>query len=235
MRDSSAEIDRRLARAEAVLEHRFSDRELLLHALTHPSALSDGAPTDYERLEFLGDSIVGFVVAEEVFRRFPDLREGGMTRIKVSTVNGAVLATVAERLGLEDLIILGESELGTGRRGMASALENAFEALTAALYLDAGLPTARTWVLKTLGEFIDESVAASPENPKSELQETVQSVGGVVTYEIIAQEGPPHDRVFVARALINGCAAGEGSGRSKKEAEVAAAASALEDLPRDPS
>lgn len=235
MKDPNAEIDRRLAQAEAVLAHRFSDRELLRRALTHPSAISDGAPTDYERLEFLGDSIVGFIVAEEVFRRFPDLREGGMTRIKVSTVNGVVLATVAERLGLEDVIILGESELGTGRRGLASALENAYEALTAALYLDAGLSAARAWVLKTLGEYIDESVAASPENPKSELQETVQSVGGVVTYEIIAQEGPPHDRVFVARALIDGRTAGEGSGRSKKEAEVAAAAAALEDLRRDPS
>lgn len=235
MRDPNAEIDRKLAQAEAVLAHRFSDRELLRRALTHPSVIADGAPTDYERLEFLGDSIVGFIVAEEVFRRFPDLREGGMTRIKVSTVNGAVLAAVAERLGLEDVIILGESELGTGRRGMASALENAYEALTAALYLDAGLDAARAWVLKTLGEYIDESVAASPENPKSELQETVQSVGGVVTYEIIAQEGPPHDRVFVARALIDGRTAGEGSGRSKKEAEVAAATAALDELRREPS
>lgn len=235
MTDSNTDIDRRLTKAEAVLGHRFSDRGLLRRALTHPSAISDGAPTDYERLEFLGDSIVGFIVAEEVFRRFPDLQEGGMTRIKVSTVNGSVLATVAERLGLEEAIILGESELGTGRRGLASALENAYEALTAALYLDAGLPSARRWVLNTLGGYIDESVAASPESPKSALQETVQSVGGVVTYEIIAQEGPPHDRLFVARVLIDGREAGQGSGRSKKEAEVAAAAAALDGLRREHS
>lgn len=224
VRDDSACVDR----AEEILGRRFNDRELLRRALTHPSAVEDtDADGFYERLEFLGDSILGFIIAEETFSRFPTMREGGMTRIKVSLVAGTVLSGVARDLGLLDALIVGESERGTGGRGLNSALENAYEALTAALYLDGGLEAAREWVLRTLGPLITEDAATTPENPKSRLQELVQARGESPVYETAAIKGPPHDRTFVVTVDVAGVRLGEGSGRTKREAEAAAAAVAL--------
>ena len=214
--------EERLAIAERTLQHRFRDRGLLQVALTHPSAVEDKDPARYyERLEFLGDSIVGLLIAEEVYRRFPELDEGGMTRIKVSLVAGSTLASVAGELGLESAIIFGQSEKGTGRRGLTSALENVFEALTAALYLDAGLEAARAWIVSALGPLISQEAANSPENPKSLLQEMVQAQGAAPTYSLAGQTGPPHDRTFSAVVEVDGTVLGEGVGRTKKEAEAA--------------
>lgn len=214
--------------AEVILDHVFTDKELILSALTHPSAIDDGhVETTYERLEFLGDSIVGAVVATEIFERFPQMDEGGMTRIKVSLVSGTSLASVADSLGVGEAIIFGGSETGTGRRGLHSALENVYEALTAALFLDAGLLKARAWVLRTLGPHIAEEIALEPENPKSSLQEILQIDRITPTYRIIATDGPPHDRVFTSEVLADGEVLGVGVGRSKKDAEAAAADDAL--------
>lgn len=220
--------DPHLAAAEAALNYMFRDKQLLRRALTHPSAVEDRDPAAYyERLEFLGDSIIGFVIAEEVFRRYPDLPEGGLTRIKVSVVSGAVLAKTAADLGLAEAIIVGKSEAGTGGRGLTKALENVYEALTAALYLDGGIRVARRWVLRTLGPLITAEVAETPENPKSVLQELVQARGVAPVYLDLGHEGPPHERTFVCAVEIEGERLGEGQGRSKKEAEAAAAAAAL--------
>lgn len=225
------DVEARLRIAEKIVGRKFADRELLQRALTHPSAVADRDPSAYyERLEFLGDSIVGFVIAEEVYRRYPGMPEGGMTRIKVSLVTGTVLAAVAKDLGVGDAIILGSSERGTGGRGMVSALENCFEALVAALYLDAGLDVARDWVLSALGPRISEEVAAAPENPKSALQELVQAYGEAPKYRILSHEGPPHERTFSAAVEVAGEVVGQGTGRSKKEAESAAAKAAVEAL-----
>lgn len=220
-----------LARAEEILGRTFNDRELLLRAITHPSAAENGGGDGfYERLEFLGDSVLGFIICEEAFRRFPQMREGGMTRIKVSLVAGNVLSSVARDLGLAEVIIVGESERGTGGRGLTSALENAYEAITAALYLDGGIDAAREWVLRTLGPLITEEAAATPENPKSLLQELVQARGQSASYVTLSEEGPPHDRTFTVRVDIDGETLGTGSGRTKREAEAHAAAAALKTL-----
>ena len=229
----STQLADALAAAERATGHVFADRELLRRALTHPSAVEDRDPAAYyERLEFLGDSVLGFVVAEEIYRRFPDMPEGGMTRIRVSVVTGTVLGRVAAELGLADAIIFGESERGTGGRGLSSALENVYEALTAALYLDAGLDEARDWVLRTVGPLIAADAAENPENPKSALQELTQARGEAPSYRVIAQEGPPHQRTFTAVVEVGGEKLGEGSGHSKKEAEAAAAGAALKRLQR---
>ncbi len=229
--ERQSSLDACMAVAEAATGHVFSDRALLRQALTHPSAVEHKDPgAYYERLEFLGDSILGFVIAEEIYRRYPELDEGGLTRIKVSVVAGSVLAPVAERLGLADALIVGESEIGTGGRGLASALENVFESLTAALYLDAGPEAARAWVLDNLGPLINADAAQSPENPKSLLQELVQSRGDTVSYRILSHDGPPHDRLFTAAVEVGGREVGQGTGRSKKEAEAAAAADGLKAL-----
>jgi ribonuclease-3 len=223
--------EERVSIAEKATGHHFADGELVRRALTHPSAVEDRDPDAYyERLEYLGDSVLGFLVAEEIFRRFPRMPEGGMTRIKVSVVSGTVLARVAAELGLADAIIFGDSERGTGGRGLASALENVYEALTAALYLDGGVDVARGWVLDTLGPLITQEAAESPENPKSALQELTQARGEAPTYRVVGQSGPPHARIFTAVVEVAGKELGEGSGHTKKEAEAHAANAALERL-----
>lgn len=231
--DHEVDYEAHLALAEQIIGHDFADRELLRRAITHPSAV-DIADGDcfYERLEFLGDSVLGFIIAEEAYRRFPQMREGGMTRIKVSLVAGSVLSGVARELGLADAIIVGESERGTGGRGLTSALENAYEALTAALYLEGGMDVARQWVLRTLGPLITESVAVSPESPKSALQEIVQARGLSPVYTTLAEHGPPHDRTFSVHVEVGGEVLGQGTGRTKRDAEAAAAAAAVQRLAR---
>lgn len=233
---NETEVGERIEIAERALGHTFDDRQLLVRALTHPSAIEDRDPgAYYERLEFLGDSILGFLVAEEIYRRFPDMPEGGMTRIKVSVVAGTTLASVAGELGLADAIIVGRSERGTGGRGLPSALENVLEALIAALYLDAGIDVVREWVLSTLGPLVSEEVALLPENPKSALQELTQAHGDAPVYKLLGHAGPPHDRIFRTSVSVGGKIVGEGSGRSKKEAEAAAAEAALKALSKTPT
>ena len=224
-----------LAQAEKIVGHQFADSSLLRRALTHPSVMSDVTTEGdavYERMEFLGDSILGFLIAEEVYRRFPEMREGGMTRIRVHLIAGAVQSQVARDLGLADVLVLGDSERGTGGRGIASALENAYEAITAAIYLDAGMEAARAWMLRTMGPLIVEESAAVPGNPKSTLQELLQARGLVPIYVQLGQEGPPHARTFSIGVQIEGTQAGKGTGRTKREAEAAAATQALKALAR---
>ena len=223
----------RLAAAEELVGHNFADRTLLQKALTHPSS-SDGldAYEDYERLEFLGDAVLSLVVVEEVFRRFPDLPEGVMTKMKIALVAGTTLSAVADEMGLASLIRVGLSEMGTDRRGLSSALENVYEALVGALYLDAGLPTVRHFVLRTLGDRFGQDAIEGLEHPKSVLQEILQARRTVPVYLVTAVNGPPHDCVFEVAVSVDGEEIGVGQGRSKKEAESAAASDALETLGR---
>lgn len=218
-----------LERAQELLGYRFKDPELLCAALTHPSATEGATRHSYERLEFLGDSILGATVAWEAFERYPQLAEGGLTRIKVALVSGDSLARVAADLGLGELIIFGHSETGTGKRGLHSALENVYEALVAALTLDGGFAVARAFVARTLLPFMDVTMADEPENPKSTLQELLQEHRVTPTYDIVETLGPPHDRTFVARALAADVVLASGAGRTKKEAEAVAARAALDD------
>ena len=214
---------------EAILGYEFEDKALLEAALTHPSAAKHTKTTfNYERLEFLGDSILGCVVACDLFERYPDLEEGGLTRIKVALVAGSTLSKIAAENGIGEQIIFGESETGTDGRGLHSALENVYEALVAALYLDGGIEAARAWIVRTLGPYVSKDIAAEPESPKSSLQEYLQARQKKPEYQITGYDGPPHDRIFYARVTVEGEARGEGKGRSKKEAEAHAAQRALE-------
>ena len=215
--------------AQQILGYQFEDESILLPAITHPSAV-EGKPVkcSYERMEFLGDSILGAIVADAAFHEYRNLDEGGLTRIKVSLVSGASLARVAEQLGFADAIIFGMSERGTGRRGLHSALENVYEAVVAALYLDGGIDAARSFVTRTLIEHMSEDMAREPENPKSVLQEKLQEEGITPTYKLIETQGPPHDRTFVTQVFAGVQALARGVGRTKKESESSAANSALE-------
>ena len=170
---------------------------------------------------------MGALVANEAFHRFPDLDEGGLTRIKVALVSGASLSEVAEKLGFADIIVFGSSETGTGRRGLHSALENVYEAVVAALYLDGGVEVAASFVERTLIPKMSLSLAREPENPKSALQEKLQEGGITPTYKLVETQGPPHDRTFVAQVYAGDKGLARGVGRTKKEAESQAAKTTL--------
>ncbi|WP_165173422.1 MULTISPECIES: ribonuclease III [unclassified Adlercreutzia] len=224
----SPEQERKLARAEEILGYHFEQEQLILSAITHPSATEGKAVKySYERLEFLGDSILGAIVASTAFHRFHELDEGGLTRIKVALVSGASLSDVAEKLGFTDVIVFGSSETGTGRRGLHSALENVYEAIVAALYLDGGIGAAEEFVRRTLIPRMTLDMASEPENPKSALQEKLQEDGITPTYKLVETQGPPHDRTFVAQVYAGEKGLARGTGRTKKEAESQAAKSTL--------
>ncbi|MDR2035220.1 MAG: ribonuclease III [Coriobacteriales bacterium] len=221
----------KLNKVEQIVDHQFKDRELLLLALTHPSASdNNGFAGSYERLEFLGDAVLGAIISRELYDRFPKLNEGALTRLKVSVVAGHALARLSQDLGLEKYIIFGSSERGTGRRGLQSALENVYEALVAALSIDGGLEAAERFVVRTLAPMVNTSVAREPENPKSLLQEVLQAHHITPTYEIIVTDGPPHALFFTARVLSDDQILATGTGHSKKDAEIEAATKALEIL-----
>lgn len=222
------EQQRKLTRAQEILGYTFKNKHLLLSAITHPSATEGKAVKfSYERLEFLGDSILGAIVTTIAFDRFHELDEGGLTRIKVALVSGSSLSSVADKLGFADVIVFGSSETGTGKRGLHSALENVYEAITAALYLDGGLEAAVTFVARTLIPRMSLDMAKEPENPKSALQEKLQEDGITPTYKLVETQGPPHDRTFVAQVFAGNQGLARGTGRTKKEAESQAAKSTL--------
>ena len=216
--------------AEKITGHVFTNKQLVRSALTHPSATENKPISEsYERLEFLGDSILGGMVAADLFSRFPDMDEGGLSQMKIALVSGATLSRVADELGLSDCIFFGESERGTGARGMHSALENVYEALVAALYLDAGFDAAHSFVVRTLSPHMSRDLSVVPVSSKSRLQAVIQSDAHLQPEDkIISQEGPAHQPTFVAVVMVDGKHIGRGSGPSKKSAQTAAAHDALQ-------
>jgi ribonuclease-3 len=211
------------------LGHAFADRSLLHRALSHRSwcAERDGADSN-ERLEFLGDAVLGLVVAEHCFAAYPDFAEGQLAKVRSAVVNARVLAEVAAGLDVGAVLLLGKGEESSGGRTKGSLLADAMEALIGAVYLDAGWASSRALVLRLLGERI-ERAAAEPEgfDHKSRLQEaTVRAGDGIPLYEIEGS-GPDHGRHYRAVVFVGGETRGSGEGTSKKDAEQAAAADAL--------
>ncbi|MGF1484777.1 MAG: ribonuclease III [Opitutales bacterium] len=211
----------------------FHAPEHLTLALTHPSyGAVDAEAGNNQRLEFLGDAVLGLVVAEELFKRFPDQREGQLQHSRAMLVQGKHLTKVAAAHGLSDFLRLGPSEADNRGRERPSVLEDALEAVIGAVYLDGGLEAARRVVFEWLG---DLEQLLSPEsqrqsNPKGRLNEWAQRLFGPssVAYELTAHEGDPPDEVFTVSVVVNGEARASGRGRSKRTAEEAAARTALE-------
>ena len=219
---------------EKKIGHSFRDRALLTTALTHSSYANEnrGRGECNERLEFLGDSVLGMVVADALFRRFPELPEGRMTRLRAQLVCEESLHRVASELGLGEYVRLGRGEEHTGGRRRTSILADAVEAVIAAMYLDGGLETAKAFIERQILSALD---GAGPvmrvEDCKTELQELVQKKSGQsLSYELLGESGPDHDKTFNSQVSLNGRPVGSGSGRTKKEAEQAAARAALEAL-----
>ncbi|MEW5746686.1 MAG: ribonuclease III [Nitrospirota bacterium] len=218
---------------EEILGYSFKNKKLLLTALTHKSFHHENAgkvKTHNERLEFLGDSVLGLIIAEMLYLHERPLSEAEMSKMKSYLVKEAVLFEMASRLALGKYLRLGKGEESTGGRSKRSVLSDAFEAVVGALFLDSDYATARSVILKL---FIDKIPAVLSRQEgydcKSELQEKCQSIFGLLPeYRIVKQEGEEHRKVFTAEVYINGCLYGSGTGKSKKEAQMAAAKGALE-------
>ena len=214
---------------EKKLGYSFRDRELLSEALNHSSYANEhrGGMGSNERLEFLGDSVLGFVSAEYLFQGHPDLPEGDLTRMRASLVCEQSLYEVAKELDLGSYLKLGRGEEAGGGRHRQSILADAVEAVFAAVYLDGGIEQVRELIVRVL---LSKGPAAEERKDyKTTLQEVVQRRSGqVLTYHMVSQSGPDHNKKFLFEVRLNDRAIGQGEGRSKKEAEQAAARDALE-------
>lgn len=219
----------RIEHIERICNHTFANRELITAAITHPSAVEHlPVSASYERLEFLGDSILGAIVATDLFERFRDMDEGKLTRLKISLVSGKTLSQVSEELGIGECIVFGESEKGTGARGLHAALENVYESVVGALYLDGGYDVTHEFVSRTLGPHMAPELAERPVSPKSRLQEITQrEMRCAPEYRLEGEQGPAHSPTFTSVVLVEGRRVGRGIGSSKKEAESVAAADAI--------
>jgi ribonuclease-3 len=207
----------------------IQDMVTLRQALTHKSAVPEATLGSNERLEFLGDAVVGLVIGEYLWRTYPERSEGELAKARSLIVCKTALAEAARRLDLPLLLHLGRAEEAMGGRTRASLAADAFEALTAAIYNESGYATAREFLLETLAPEI-AAVASVQDwrDPKTVLQELRQAKHlAAPVYRVVAEQGRPHDRTFAIEVLLDGQCAGSGVGKSKKEAQQAAAEAAL--------
>lgn len=217
---------------EERIGYKFRNSLLLAEALTHPS-LSHEAQRhhlDYQRLEFLGDAVLQLVITEHLFRNFRGEAEGQLTKFRSRLVSREALRAHAAALDLGRYILLGRGEEASGGRERTSTLADAFEALIGALYLDGGLEIAKRFILTQTRADLDK-LAEKPMdiNPKGDLQELLQSISPhSPVYELVSQSGPEHEKTFVCQVVWDGVILGQGVGRSKKQAETAAALEALQ-------
>jgi len=233
-----------LSRLSGILGHDFTNPDLLTEALTHASAAprgklrgtggraggrraGPGAPRGYERLEFLGDRVLGLIIAELLWRRFPDEAEGALTRRHTQLVRREALAEVAKAIDLSSAIIMSAGEHGAGTRDIPGILADVCEAVIAALYLDGGLAAAAGFIHRHWERLI-EADTTPPRDPKTALQEWAQARGRKLPlYETVRVDGPPHDRRFTIAVSVEGLPSESAAGPSKRSAEVMAAAALL--------
>lgn len=220
----------------AKLGHTFADESLLDVALTHRSAAFEAnankrgrRPADNERMEFLGDVVLGLAVSEMLWRRFPTASEGELTRMRASIVNETNLARIALEIGVGEAIKLGRGEDNTGGRTKPSLLADSMEAVFAAVYLDGGIDRAREVIVALIGGFSEAAPVTSVRDEKTRLQEWMQEHHKITPrYEVIGAVGPDHDRTYEVEMQAGDVLKSQGSGRSKKSAEQDAARKAME-------
>ena len=218
--------------AEKKIGYTFKNRHLLKMALTHSSYANENHTRDNERLEFLGDSVLSIIISDYIFKRMQNVDEGDLTKFRATLVCEQSLATIAEKINLNELIFLGRGEERTGGRRRPSIVSDAFEAVLAAIYLDSGIETAREWLLGLMTDRIEKVLAGEfYADYKTTLQEIVQKNGrGSVSYTTISETGKEHNKQFTVQVIINGEPKNTGTGHSKKEAEQAAAKAAVTEL-----
>jgi len=222
---------------QQAIGYRFRDRGLLEHAMTHTSRANEdvsGGVHDNESMEFLGDAVIGFVIADVLFREFPEFDEGEKSKTKAGLVSTATLARQAERLDLGEHLLLGRGEEKTGGRRKQALLADGYEALIAAIYLDGGIEHVRAFIVREFAPLLTEvqrhGIAGS-QDYKSALQELLQGRDQPLPeYRLVGTMGPDHRKLFQVEVVVNGEALAESTGPSKKEAEQDAARAALDKL-----
>jgi ribonuclease-3 len=224
-----------MEKLEDKLGYTFRNPSLLINALTHSSYANEHRDRGYssnERLEFLGDSVLGFIVADHLYRARPDYPEGDLTRIRASLVCESNLVEAAKKLGLGAYLRLGKGEESGGGRARPSIMADAVEAVIAAVYLDGGIGQARK-LIYSLVLAGDGEESGAGRDYKTALQELVQRESGtVLAYRLVDEQGPDHAKIFTVEVTLNGVSLGTGTGHSKKEAEQTAAKAAIAVLER---
>lgn len=214
---------------EKKLEYRFRDAALLQTALTHSSYANEHRCASNERLEFVGDSVLGMVAASYLYQHFPELPEGKMTKLRAELVCEHSLREVAERLELGRYLLLGRGEEGTGGRSRPSILADCVEAVIAALYIDGGMEPARRLIDTYILSKLEDDGLEMMRDWKTQLQEHIQrQPGRTLIYSLLSESGPDHMKRFQAAVSCDGTVIGTGEGKTKKEAEQMAARAALE-------
>ncbi len=218
---------------EDVISYKFNNKSLLETALTHSSFVNENrkyASEDYQRLEFLGDSVLGFLTAEYLYSK-ENITEGIMTRMRSELVSEKALYEVAKAIDLGKYIRIGKGEEHMGGRERPSVLSDIVESVTAAIYLDSGMDAAKNFVMRFVLNDVHMASAEVSDDYKSALQELIQhDPSNILSYELIEEKGPDHSKTFTFAALLNGEVVGTGSGSTKKSAEQAAARNALEKI-----
>ena len=218
---------------EDVISYKFNNKSLLETALTHSSFVNENrkyASEDYQRLEFLGDSVLGFLTAEYLYSK-ENITEGIMTRMRSELVSEKALYEVAKAIDLGKYIRIGKGEEHMGGRERPSVLSDIVESVTAAIYLDSGMDAAKDFVMRFVLNDVHMASAEVSDDYKSALQELIQhDPSNILSYELIEEKGPDHSKTFTFAALLNGEVVGTGSGSTKKSADQAAARNALEKL-----
>lgn len=213
-----------LRELETRIGYKFNNIELLRQALTHSSYAPE--PLNYERLEFLGDSIVGFTAAEFLYNKFPDKPEGELTKIRAASVCERSLSSFSKEIGLGEFLLLSKGEAMTGGRERPSILCDVFESVTAAIYIDGGIEKSKDFVLRYISKADFDAVPVT--DYKSMLQEVIQqNPDEILTYVVVGESGPAHCKSFIVEAHLNSNCIGTGEGSSKKRAEQDAAHQAL--------
>jgi ribonuclease III len=225
-------VSRQLAQLQSRIGYEFRDPSLLRESMVHPSYLPEhpGEKKHNQRLEFLGDAVLDLILSERLFALFPDEREGQLTQYRAILAKGRFLSDLARELGLPKCLLMSKAEIQNEGHLRPSSLEDAFEALVGAIYLDSSFSRVKEVVLSWYGD-LEQRVSqyAGLSNPKGRLQELIQPEFGndAIEYRTCAIEGEAHDRSFEIELLVNGQVEAKGRGKSKKEAEEKAAAEAL--------
>ena len=219
------------------ISYSFQNPELLILALTHPSFNEhDQRKADNQRMEFLGDSILGAILADALYQAFPKENEGSLSRKKAVFVRGSFLAKVASDLKLDRFVLMSESEIKNKGHKRSSTLEDTLEALIGAIFLDGGMQETRNCVLKWFGDLPGQLQAEQPKyNPKGQLQEMIKDglMSQNIEYRLIKEEGPPHQKKFAIDLIVGKKTLGSGVGKTKKEAEEKAALLALSKISKE--
>jgi len=227
-----------LSQLQERIGYRFQNEEYLRRAMTHSSYANEtGNPKHHllcnERLEFLGDSVLSLITSDYLYRQYPDLPEGDLTRMRAALVREEALASYARKIGLGEFLLLGKGERNSGGADKDAVIADAFEAILAAIYLDAGGLDGQATVATFLLPFIAEAagqlqhLSGYHDDYKSRLQEFVQKDGGELEYRIVSESGPDHNKTFCVEVYLDSNRIGSGSGHSKKHAEQAAAHDAM--------